>query len=354
MCGRKAEKLKGKEKSQSQGQVPDRQDRFAKAGQNLDPLGRTIDYLRISVTDRCNLRCIYCMPEGCSRCEQEPPLSLEELLEIAGTAADFGISHIKVTGGEPLLREDTPELCRRLKAIPGIQTVTLTTNGLLLQKYLPALKEAGIDGINVSLDTLDPERYRQITGGGRLSQVLASIEAALAEEIPTKINAALLDPEAAEDSLALAALAEKRPIAVRFIEMMPIGCGSRFPGCDNRLILKKLLERWPDLKKEKAALGYGPAVYYTSDRLTGWIGFISAIHGTFCQSCRRLRLSCHGRLTPCLCYGEGIELRPLLRQEGKEALYQAFCEAVKRKPEGHCFSQQEKISEKRMMSQIGG
>ena len=109
MCGRKAEKLKGKEKSQSQGQVPDRQDRFAKAGQNLDPLGRTIDYLRISVTDRCNLRCIYCMPEGCSRCEQEPPLSLEELLEIAGTAADFGISHIKVTGGEPLLREDTGE-----------------------------------------------------------------------------------------------------------------------------------------------------------------------------------------------------------------------------------------------------
>ena len=124
MCGRKAEKLKGKEKSQSQGQVPDRQDRFPKAGQNLDPLGRTIDYLRISVTDCCNLRCIYCMPEGCSRCGQEPPLSLAELLEIADTAADFGISHIKVTGGEPLLREDTPELCRKLKAIPGIQTVT--------------------------------------------------------------------------------------------------------------------------------------------------------------------------------------------------------------------------------------
>ena len=191
----------------------------------IDRYGRTIDYMRISVTDRCNLRCVYCVPEcGVTRIPTERLLTEEELLRITRAAAKEGIAHVKVTGGEPLLRPNLAWLVQKIREIPGIETVTLTTNGILLPDQIDGLTAAGISGINISLDTLNKERYRSLTRGGELERALAGLEAAKRQKgVTVKVNAVLYETHWEEDALTLAALAEKDPVHVRFIEHMPLG-----------------------------------------------------------------------------------------------------------------------------------
>lgn len=205
----------------------------------IDRYGRTIDYMRISVTDRCNLRCVYCVPEcGVTRISTERLLTEEELLRITRAAAKEGIAHVKVTGGEPLLRPNLAGLVQKIREIPGIETVTLTTNGILLPDQIDALAAAGISGINISLDTLNKERYRSLTRGGELERALAGLAAAKRQKgVTVKVNAVLYETHWEEDALTLAALAKKDPVHVRFIEHMPSWNGgrrtSRSGGCDS-------------------------------------------------------------------------------------------------------------------------
>ena len=321
-----------------------------------DSYGREINYIRISLTDRCNLRCIYCMPEGVELVPREEILREQEILEIAGAAARLGISHVKLTGGEPLVRRCCRSLIREMKQVPGIETVTLTTNGVLLKENLESLKESGIDGINVSLDTADPDLYRKITGGGDVSVVTDAIRASVDAGIRTKINAVALS----EENEALLEFARDYPVDVRFIEIMPIGYGTRYPQTDNRKILEAIWKDHPDIEKDPSKHGFGPAVYYQIPGFRGAVGFISAIHGKFCGSCNRVRLTSMGYLKTCLCYEDGTDLRKIVRdenltqQEKEERLAEAIREAILRKPEAHCFDDPGDITEKHLMASIGG
>ena len=219
-----------------------------------DCFGREIDYLRISITDRCNLRCRYCMPDGMSgKLCHEDVLRYEEFLRIVRAASRLGIRHLKVTGGEPLVRRGCPAFIGALKAVEGIQTVTLTTNGLLLRENLDALVQAGVDGINVSLDTTDPQQYRLITGdsgAGGAEEASAALLEAAKRGIRVKVNAVTMP---GTDVLSLISFAREHPVDVRFIEMMPIGYGRLFPDSDNRRLIARLAEAFPDLEPESEA-----------------------------------------------------------------------------------------------------
>lgn len=332
-----------------------------------DSFGRNINYLRISITDRCNLRCRYCMPSGVQLLPSEDILSYEEIIRVCQAAAQLGITRFKITGGEPLSRLGCPELIGKLKSIPGVEQVTLTTNGLELEKYLPQLLDNGLDAVNISLDTMDPIQFHQITGRKGLHKVLGGIDKAAASGLKTKVNSVMLkgitvaEPGKEEYSQwkPLAELAAQRPIDVRFIEMMPIGYGKQFP-CLSALELASLLfKAYPGAAPDTSIHGNGPAVYYRIPGFQGSIGFISAIHGKFCGSCNRIRMTAQGELKPCLCYENGVDLKPVLREEQKREdssarLVQAIEEAVAKKPVQHCFEDMRKITETRKMVQIGG
>lgn len=340
-----------------------------------DGFGRTIDYMRISVTDRCNLRCRYCMPFGICPMPLCDILCFEEIQAVAVCAAGMGIRHLKITGGEPLVRKDCCRLVKMLKEVPGIEKVTITTNGVLLGEYLGGLLEAGVDGINVSLDTLDRERYADLTGRDCLDSVLESLEQAAALVPSVKVNAVSLDL-GRENWERLTELASRLPVDVRFIEMMPIGYGKEFPALDHRELLEQMRSRYPGMEEDRTVHGYGPAVYYRIPGFLGSIGFISAIHGKFCSSCNRVRLTSQGFLKTCLCYEDGTDLRSVLRsgqekqeKEGhycwpaglrpddgelQERLREAFGEALMKKPAAHCFENPQNITESGNMVSIGG
>ena len=327
----------------------------------FDQNGRNIDYLRISVTDRCNLRCKYCMPEGIKSLPMSEILTYEEICTVVEVAAELGIRHIKLTGGEPLVRLGIVYLVQKLKEIPGIEAVTLTTNGILLEKELPALIRAGLDAVNISLDTMDCGIYREITGRDGLDTVLSAVRAAAAADqraLRVKINAVSLD--LGEDNLrALIDMAKNMPVDVRFIEMMPIGFGKDFPALPHSELLKKLKDMYPGMQEDRRRHGYGPAVYYTIPGYQGSLGLISAIHGKFCGTCNRVRLTSQGYLKTCLCYNDGADLRSVLRsglpeQEMRAALIKTMREAIFRKPDAHCFDKPAEITENAGMNAIGG
>ncbi len=310
--------------------------------------------MRISITDRCNLRCRYCMPEGCAKVPMSEILTLEEIIKICRAAAALGIHKIRLTGGEPLVRHGCALLVKDLKQTEGISQVTLTTNGQALSSCFEELRSAGLDGINISLDTLDAERYRYLTGGGSLDRTLQAIGLCVAAGIPTRLNSLILKAFNEDEILSLAAFAFERGIDLRFIELMPIGIADPSLGVPNERVLQTLLARWPALEKDSRRHGNGPAVYYCRPGERFGIGLISAMHHSFCQSCNRLRLTSRGQLKPCLCYDEGIDLKPLLKGP-EEALQAAIKEAICLKPPGHCFTEQRFGSrEPRLMSQIGG
>ncbi|GHU88914.1 cyclic pyranopterin monophosphate synthase [Spirochaetia bacterium] len=334
-----------------------------------DSYGREINYARISITDQCNLRCVYCMPAAaCMGAEvlrpqkrqasQDTYLSAAEILRIGTVFADLGIHDLRVTGGEPLVRSDAVDIVRSLKNIPGIRRVALTTNGQLLGDMAASLKAAGLDGINVSLDTLDAAAYRDITRGGDFALTLAGIDAALAAGFsPVKVNCVLLDRDRRNDALGIAALARDRDIRVRFIEMMPIGMGVNFAGVSGgevRSILEEAYGPWepagvpdgsggePRLKlsvgKQASAIGSGPARYGRFRGFREAIGFISPLSDRFCGTCNRIRLSSTGFLRSCLHGEAGVNLRPALEQQDDAQLRHDIVSVVNSKAAGHRFS----------------
>ena len=231
----------------------------------FDSKGRNIHYLRLSVTDLCNLRCRYCMPDGVDKREREDILTYEEFLRLAALFARCGVDTVRVTGGEPLVRKGVEQLVKGLKAIPGIRKVTMTTNAVLLKQQLPALLEAGLDSVNISLDTLDPALFAKITARDEFAAVQAGIHAALESGIPVKLNCVPQVGVNEGELEALAALAQDKPLQVRFIEMMPIGYGAAMPCISGPELLTRFRRRWPELAPLPgaacAALGDGPAVY---------------------------------------------------------------------------------------------
>ncbi|MEE8886651.1 MAG: GTP 3',8-cyclase MoaA [Eubacteriales bacterium] len=281
-----------------------------------DRFGREITYMRISITDRCNLRCRYCMPEDIPKLAMSDIMTFEEIRDVVSAASLLGITDVRITGGEPLVRKGCPGLVAMLKSVPGIRKVAMTTNGILLGENLQALLDAGLDSVNVSLDSLDREKYRFITGSDRFSEALDGIRLAEESGIPVKINVVLQQGINAEEWPQLAGLAENHQVDVRFIEMMPIGFGKKYQGVPNDELIRKMKKRWPDIEEDPAHHGSGPAHYMKIPAWKGSIGFISAIHGKFCSSCNRIRLTSTGKLKPCLCYGETVDLMPALR--GKE------------------------------------
>lgn len=324
-----------------------------------DGFGREINYMRISITDRCNLRCRYCMPEGISCVEMEEILTFEEIEQTVRAAIRAGITRFKITGGEPLVRRDCAELIAKLLQIPGTEEVTLTTNGVLLEQEIPKLWAAGLRAVNISLDTLRRTRYRELTGFDRLEQVKAGVEAAVDVGMKVKINVVLQKGYNDDEWKALAELAKTLPVDVRFIELMPIGSGKMLPVVYHEEILKKLQEAYEGVEQDLSHHGNGPAVYYRIPGFRGSVGFISAMHGKFCEHCNRIRLTAKGQLKACLCYGETLDIRQILRKEGtpeemEEAVYQAIVAAVEKKPKQHCFEQLDEITEDRKMAQIGG
>ena len=312
-----------------------------------DQFGREIDYLRISVTDLCNLRCQYCMPiEGIQKREHREILSIEEIEEIGIAAANCGIKKIRVTGGEPLVRRGIVEICRRLAKISGIRELCLTTNGNLLPKFAKELRDAGVSRLNISLDTLNAERYREITRVGELENVLRGIDAAeTAGFSGIKINTVLIGGSNDGEIRDIAALAEKKDRHVRFLELMPIGeCASwdreRFVDCSEVLrVLPGLVLEGIDGVEQRY-------------RIPGWrgsIGLIRLVSAHFCPACNRIRVTSMGMLNPCLHSAEEIPLRGL---HGKE-LEQAIREGIKGKPRRHHL-EAGKSGSLREMNEIGG
>ena len=324
----------------------------------FDASGRDIHYLRLSVTDRCNLRCRYCMPDGVPKCAHEEVLTYEEFLHLAALFAACGVDTVRITGGEPLVRKGVEQLVAGLKATPGIRKVTMTTNGVLLAGLLPALQAAGLDGVNISLDTLSPQVFARITARDEFAAVQTGIRAALAAGMPTKLNCV---PQAGVNDSELeqiAALAQDHPLQVRFIEMMPIGYGAALPGIPGPALLARLQRSFPGLAPLQSAPGAepgdGPAVYYTVPGWQGSIGLIAAVHGKFCARCNRVRLTSQGFLRPCLASEEGCDLRALLRGgAGDEQLLQAIRQTIRTKPPEHHFGQNT-MSVTRGMYRIGG
>ena len=318
-----------------------------------DGFGRTIDYLRISVTDRCNLRCRYCMPEeGVDQLSHEEILRYEDVLRLASIFAKLGVRKVRLTGGEPLARKGLAALVEGLRAIDGIREVAVTTNGTLLTDQLPGLLAAGLTGVNISLDTLREETFRQITRREGVGRTVAAIDACLAAGLPVKVNCVPIAPE--EELVELAGLAKDRPLAVRFIELMPIGLGKDLRG-RREDELRALLERaYGPMAPYEGHLGSGPSRYVAPSGFQGQIGFISSLSHQFCDRCNRVRLTANGFLKTCLQYDRGVWLRPLLGGPD-EGLEEAILAAVRDKPAAHQFAKgQVAGGERHIMSQIGG
>lgn len=324
-----------------------------------DSYGRVIDYIRISVTDRCNFRCRYCMPpEGVSLLEAQEILSYEELLRVLAILGQHGISKIRLTGGEPLVRKGILDFIRNIRALGTIKDLAMTTNGSLLGDMAYDLKAAGLDRVNVSLDTLDPEGFARITGRDKLADTLRGIQSAIDAGLnPVKLNVVLTEALSEADVCYFVEQVYKHPITVRFIEYMPIGnCGVR-PGPDITAI-KSMISRagYGNLETAVAAIGNGPAKYYRIPRARGMFGFIAAISEHFCHSCNRIRLTADGKIKPCLLANHEIDIRTALRSgESDRAIYELFLKALQGKPVHHRLddtSDGEDLT--RRMSQVGG
>ena len=261
-----------------------------------DQYGRQINYMRVSVTDRCNLRCIYCMPEeGIKQVSHQDILTYDEIVQIVNAAAAVGITRIKLTGGEPLVRKNLAGLVEALRAVPGIEEVTVTTNGILLKEQIGKLAKAGISAVNISVDSLDPDMYASIARKDALAAVLEGMEAAVScPGLKVKINCVPLKGLNEEEWVRLAQIARERPIDVRFIEMMPMGLGRDFQGSSQKEVLERLRETFGPEQYLDGNFGNGPATYVHFNGFAGKIGFISALSHKFCSECNRIRMTAEG------------------------------------------------------------
>jgi cyclic pyranopterin phosphate synthase len=323
----------------------------------IDSHGRTINYLRLSVTDRCNLRCSYCMPaEGVQMRRHDDILSYEDLYLAARTAVAVGVEKIRITGGEPLVRKGVTGFLARLAAIPGLRRLVLTTNGILLKEMAAELRDAGVESLNISLDSLIPDTFARITRGGELRRVLEGIEAAERAGFSSiKINCVVMrgvnDSEVAD----FAALTLDRPYRVRFIEYMPTlqeeGWQSlTVPGEE---LLARLGERFQILPAEREALA-GPATYYRIAGGVGKIGVITPVSCHFCNECNRMRITSMGVAKSCLFAEGAVDLLPLIKKGDEAALREALRQVIAGKPKRHSMSAETTDHAPMAMSQVGG
>jgi cyclic pyranopterin phosphate synthase len=324
-----------------------------------DELGRNINYLRISVTDRCNLRCRYCMPEeGIEKKHHTDMLTLEEMFEVVRVCAGLGTDKIRITGGEPLVRKGLTGLIEKVAALGGIKDIALTTNGILLKKLAHELKEAGLKRINISLDTMDEKKFEYMTRGGRIKDVLEGIDEALKVGlVPIKINTVLakgFNEDEIEDFIKLTL---RENFDIRFIELMPLGHAAKFAS-EHYIPNSVVLERFKELEPVEAADKSSPAAYYKLPGAKGRIGLINPISHKFCDNCNRLRLTADGKLKPCLHSNMEIDVKGILRDEQLEDKYAALQEAVrsaiKVKPKHHTLNDLYNEPIERDMYTIGG
>ncbi len=322
-----------------------------------DSFQRPINYLRISVTDRCNLRCVYCMPaEGVPLMSHADILSYEEIYTVVKAAAEMGINKVRLTGGEPLVRAGLSDLVRLLVSIDTIDDISLTTNGTRLAQYAVELKEAGLHRVNVSLDSLKPERFRQITRCGSLEDTLEGIEAAKTAGLtPVKINAVVMAGVNDDELTDFAAKTVSDGWHVRFIELMPVNGDE--PVTDKLFSASEMRERieaMGKLEPSEVEVGNGPAKYYRLPGANGTIGFITPVTEHFCYRCNRLRLTADGKLRPCLLSEEEIDLKEPLRSGASVLELKKLIEkAIASKPKGHHLAEGKK-QKGRPFSQVGG
>lgn len=317
----------------------------------IDLQGRKINYLRLSVTDRCNLRCRYCMPEeGISKIEHNELLSLEQLSTLVGQLSELGINKVRITGGEPLVRQGIVGLVESIKALKGIEEITMTTNGILLKEIALPLKQAGLSRVNISLDSLDPERFTQMTRGGQLEKVLEGIEEAIRVGLtPIKINVVLIRGFNDDEIEDFVQWTYNEAVEVRFIELMPIGEVAHW-SLDQFMPNQKVLEKVPALVSIPASDPSSPALYYQLPGGKGKVGLISPVSCKFCDQCNRIRLTATGKIKTCLHAEEEVDLKPYL--ENAHLLKCMIKEIIAIKPIEHHLENGIQISKN--MVEIGG
>ena len=314
-----------------------------------DRFGRTITYLRLSLTERCTLKCAYCRA-GEGICPKKGELSRDEFLRIVRAFAAVGVKKVRLTGGEPMLRRDLIPIISGIRAIDGIEEITMTTNGQHLAGQCRALREAGLDRLNISVDSLKPERYTAITGGGSLSLVLAGIEEAFAAGFPSvKLNVVLLRGQNDDETADFIALTKDRPLSVRFIEYMPLGETDQ---ASLRVTGAELLQKHPELMPVDPAYPGQPARDYQMPGYVGRVGLIDPMSHRFCADCNRVRVMSDGMIRPCLGSNEEFSLKEALEQTDDNALHAVIARAIVLKPETHCFD--EGFSAEKTMRHIGG
>lgn len=317
-----------------------------------DSFQRGISYLRVSVTDRCNLRCVYCMPEeGVSLVSHDDILRFEEILPVVRASVELGIDKIRITGGEPLVRSGTADLVQMISRIDGVRDISMTTNGILLAKYARALKEAGLHRVNISLDTLKAERFKRITRVGNLADTLKGIEAAMKAGLdPVKINTVPMKGVNDDEIIDFAHMTQEAGWHVRFIELMPLNRAAEFVPST---VLRKRIESLGTLEPYTRLAGNGAARYFRLPGANGTIGFISPVSEPFCEECNRLRLSSTGILFPCLFSKQGMDLKtPIRRGANNEEIKGLILQAIAAKPKQHHLASGETGDKK--MSSIGG
>lgn len=319
----------------------------------LDEEGREVNYLRISVTDLCNLRCIYCMPEeGIIKKSYADILNIEEFEKIVKVASKLGINKVRLTGGEPLVRKGIVELVQKISRVPGINEVALTTNGTLLKDYAKPLKEAGLKRVNISIDTLQEDKYKYITKGGELKDVLEGIR--IAKEVglsPLKFNVVLINGFNDDEIDDFVNLTMDNEIDIRFIELMPIGENGGWAKdhfISNKIVLEKHPNLMPIINMDKSA----PAQHYKLLGAKGNVGFINPISSHFCSSCNRLRITADGKIKPCLHSNEEIDIKTVIRE--KRDISSALAKAIRIKPKEHHINDANYTPINREMVQVGG
>ncbi len=326
----------------------------------IDGFGRKITYLRVSVTDRCNLRCVYCMPpEGVAWQPHENIMHFEEIEKVVRVAAEQGVNEVRLTGGEPLVRADLPRLVEMIANVPGINDISLTTNGVLLEKFARPLVDAGLKRINVSLDTLRPERFAAITRGGVFQKVWRGLEISETAGLnPIKINTVLMRGVNEDELLDIARLSLTKPWQIRFIELMPVNnqadWGEGFTPRDEVYLSIPEMQQGlvsMGLKPKNESVGSGPAEEYCVQGAPGTVGFISPLSDKFCDQCNRLRLTADGHLRPCLLVDTEIPILETLRSGGE--ILPLIQQAANLKPAGHEIAELN-LPRQRCMLQIGG
>jgi len=321
----------------------------------LDGYGRSIDYVRLSITDKCQLRCSYCIPDDSLDEElKEAVLSFEDMLEIIKVLVELGVKKVKITGGEPLLYPGILDLIRDIKSIDQIEQVTLTTNGVSLARMVDDLVKAGIDGINISLDTLDKLKYKLITKRDGLDTVLIGLKKAVDLGINVKVNCVLISELNKDEIVEIAKLAQNDCIQIRFIEYMPMLSDVGYTRVPLSWVKEQLSIHFGELVTVNKKLGNGPASYYKIDGFVGHVGFISAVSNHFCKTCNRLRVTSDGFLKTCLYYHSDVNLKEVV--DDKDALRRKVIEAVNDKPKTHQFNYDKLFAgkERRNMARIGG